>query len=325
MLYCHGKYTEMAKLKAVVLPGKTGIDGKTNIKIRLTHDKKSREIRTPHYINPKFMGRDGIIKQTYPSHEKLNMALNLILSEYNGILEGIGKDIIYMDINTIANKLRRHDGTGEGIIRYMEERIKILRLEKRHSYADTYHATIKHLRVFAGKNEILFKEINLDFLHRFERHLLKEKKINTARIYLNNIRAVFNHAIDNDIIRQELFPFRKFLVKKEQTTKRNLSIEQIQKLLVQDLTPARQKAMDLFMLSFYLQGMNFKDMLFLTAKNVSKGRIIYKRYKTGSELSVKIQPESGVILAKYRGERYLLQCMDQMNNKRKTLAYKDIK
>jgi hypothetical protein len=55
----------MAKLKPVVLRDKIGVDGNTNIKIRITHGGKSREIRTPYYIDPKFMGSDGVINNKY--------------------------------------------------------------------------------------------------------------------------------------------------------------------------------------------------------------------------------------------------------------------
>ncbi|HUX56266.1 MAG TPA: site-specific integrase [Bacteroidales bacterium] len=315
----------MASLKPVLKNDFIKADGKVNIKIRISHDGKTRYIKTPWDIKPRFMNQDGTINNKYPGQSKLNMALYLLLTEYNGILEGIGKDIIYMDINTIVNKLRRHQESGEGFIRYIKERIRTLKSEKRFSYAETYEATIKHLEACTGKKEILFKEINLEFLNRFERYLLgKDKKINTVRIYLNNIRAVFNHAIDNDIIKQELFPFRKFRVKEERTAKRNLDAGEIRKLLSQELSPARQRALDLFMLSFYLLGMNFKDMLFLTPKSVSKGRIIYRRYKTGGEFSVKIQPEAKALLDKYKGERYLLRFMEGKNLKRKTEPYKDI-
>ncbi len=315
----------MASLKPVLKNYFVKESGKSTIFIRISHDGKTRYIKTPWEIESRFMNQDGTINGKYPGQAKLNLALYSLLSEYNGILDNIGKDIINIDINTLTNKLRRHQGSGEGFMKYIKERIKILRSEKRFSYAGTYEATIKHLKDFTNREEILFKEINLDFLNRFERHLAtKGKRINTIRIYLNNIRTVFNHAIDNDIIKQELFPFRKFKVKEEMTMKRNLDVEEIKKLLSQNLSLPRQRALDLFMLSFYLLGINFKDLLFLTPENLFKGRIEYIRAKTGTKLSVKMQPEALRIIDKYKGEKYLLRFMDYQNPKRKTVAYMDV-
>ena len=325
MLYLHSNYTPMASLKPTLKNDFVKADGKGNIKIRISHDGKVRYISTPFNIESRYMNADGTINSKYPGQSKLNLSINLLLAEYNRILEDIGKDIIYMDINTIVKKLRLNKEGGASFIKYINQRIITLKQEKRFSYAETYEATIKHMEAFAEKKDVLFKEINLDFLKRFERHLLsKGKKVNTVRIYLNNIRAVFNHAIDNDVIRLELFPFRKFRVKKEQSAKKNLDVSEIKKLLSLDLSPARQRALDLFMLSFYLLGMNFKDMLFLTPESVSKGRIVYKRYKTGGEFSVLIHPFAQAIIDKYKGERYLLRFAENINPKRKTVGYKDI-
>lgn len=158
-----------------------------------------------------------------------------------------------------------------------------------------------------------------------ERYLIKAgKKPNSIRIYINNLRATFNHAIDNDVIKQELFPFRKFKTKSAQTEKRNLTAAEIRKLLKLKLSPAQQTAMDLFMLSFYMAGINFKDMLFLTPKNVFKGRVTYKRAKTGKSISVKLWPETLRLIKKYEGKVLLLHFSEDTNQKRKTVQYKDI-
>lgn len=317
----------MASLKPV-LSNFIKADGKCNIKIRISHHAsgdpkgKTRYISTPWSIELRFMNIDGTINSKYPGQSKLNLAINLLLAEYNGILEGIGKDIRYMDINTLTKKLRQNEPEGTDFTKYTKSRIRILKEEKRFAQAESYETTIMHLKVFALKDDILFKEINLDFLQRFERHL-SGKKVNTIRAYMNNIRAIFNHAIDNDVIKIELFPFRKFKIKEEKTRKRNLDIAEIRKLLSIDLNIFQQRAMDLFMLSFYLLGMNFKDMLYLTPADVNRGRIEYGRAKTGKNFSIKIYPPAMRIIEKYKGKKYLLKFLEQSNPKRDK-AYKDV-
>lgn len=315
----------MASLKPVIRPSQVKIDKKCNIKIRICHNRKVAYLKTQWNIEPKFMNEDGTINNKYPGQLKLNLALYGLLSELNGQLESIGKDINYMDIHTLVAKLKRHEESGESIIKYMQERIKTLRSERRMSYADTYEATIKHMKDFTEKDDIAFREITLDFLQRFERYLVKaKKKPNTIRIYINNIRAVFNHAIDNDVIKQELFPFRKFKTRSEHTEKRNLDAAEIKKLLKLKLQPAHQKALDLFMLSFYMGGINFKDMLSLTHKNVFKGRVTYRRAKTGQNISIKLWPETIRLVKKYEGKDMLLHFSEDINDKRKTVQYKDV-
>lgn len=50
-------------------------------------------------------------------------------------------------------------------------------------------------------------------------------KTNSISIHLRNIRAVFNHAIDNE--ETELYPFRKFTIEREETRKRSLKPDQL--------------------------------------------------------------------------------------------------
>lgn len=290
--------------------------GKSTIFIRISHDGKTRYIKTAWEVEEKYMNPNGTINTRHPDASQMNLNLNLLLAEYNEVINGIGKDIIFMDINTIVSKLRRHQENGEGIIRYFNERIKVLYSENRDSYADTYKATIKWLKEYTGKDEVLFKEVNLDFLTKFERYLKRSnKKVNTIRIYLNNIRAVFNHAIDNDIIKIELFPFRKFKVDQEETDYRNLTVVDIKKLMTGPYTLAQKKAVDIWMLSFFLIGINLKDLLYSTKDNIKKGRLIYKRFKTRKKvkdkLSVKITPEALHIIERYKGNKYLLDLLDE--------------
>ncbi|MEN8250290.1 MAG: hypothetical protein ABFS32_15255 [Bacteroidota bacterium] len=55
---------------------------------------------------------------------------------------------------------------------------------------------------------------------------------------------------------------------------------------------SQQRAMDLFLLSFYLIGINFKDLLYARKEDVYKGRLEYNRAKTNRAYSIKIVPEA---------------------------------
>jgi integrase len=318
----------MASLKPV-LRDFVKESGKSTIFIRISHEGKTRYIKTTYEIEPKFMNLDGTISGKYPGQAKLNLNINILLSEYNSILADIGNDIAYMDINSIVKRLHNNQGGSVDIIKYFAERIRVLQSEGRTSYADTYLATVKWMKEFAHKSNILFTEVNLDFLNRFERWLLIEgKKVNTVRIYLNAIKAVLNHARDNDIIKIDLAFLRKFRVKKEKRDHRNLVAADIKKLRALSLSPARERALDLWLLSYYMLGMNFKDLLYLTPGNIKKGRIEFLRFKTKHKKpikqSVKFVPEAQEIINKYKGDKYLMRFMEEKTQNRKTPAYKDI-
>lgn len=310
----------MPSLKVVLRKDVVNADGKANIKIRISHHRagdpkcKTRCIRTPYYIEPHYLGDDGLVKTSYPGHVSLNGSLMLQLHGYNNIIAGIGPDVIYMDINTIINRLTAYTTYGSSLTSYMKHRITELRKEGRHAYADSYFYTLGHLEVYTRREDIRFSEITVAFLKDFEAHLRHDLSLrtNTIRIYLNNIRAVFYHAIDREIIRGDLSPFRKYKIAQEKTRPRPLDVKELKKLLSlrNKLTRQQLRAVDLFFLSFYLCGMNFKDLLHLRPADLVKGRIEYNRFKTGRAYSVKVLPEAKKIIDRHRGEKYLLNIMD---------------
>ncbi len=305
----------MASLKPV-LKNYTKDSGKSTIFIRISHDGKTRYVKSIYEIEPKFMNIDGSISSKYPGHAKLNLNLNLLMSEYNGILADIGRDIAYMNINTILSKLRKNESQGASFTRYIKQRIEKLTQEERFGYATHHMATLKWMKEFARHDEILFKEINKDFLEKFELYLdYAGKRVNTRRLYLNCIRTIFNLAIDDDTIKIALFPFRKFRIRSENPEKPSLTINEMKRLQMGPHLPGQMRAIEFFMLSFYLIGMNCKDMLYLSRNNIKRDRIVYKRSKTEHRvkemLSVKIMPQVRALFEKYRGEKYLLNPLDK--------------
>jgi len=156
-----------------------------------------------------------------------------------------------------------------------------------------------------------FKTMDRRWLTAFESWMLSRMKINSAGIHLRNIRAIFNYAIDEEIT--TLYPFRKFHIKKEETIKRSLSIDQLRLLKDYPVLGYQKKYRDLFMLIFYLIGINAADLFNITDINPD-GRIEYYRAKTHKLYSIKVEPEALEIINRYKGNKYLLYVMDTYKN-----------
>ena len=132
---------------------------------------------------------------------------------------------------------------------------------------------------------------------------------NSRAVYMRNIRAVFNDAIDDNLTTN--YPFRKFSIKKAPTKKRNLSVEELRMLRDYPIVNAfQEKYRDIFMLCFYMRGINMVDLLGLKKSNIRAGRVNYIRSKTGKAYSVKIEPEIRALLDRYEGEEYLIDICD---------------
>ena len=132
---------------------------------------------------------------------------------------------------------------------------------------------------------------------------------NSRAVYFRNIRSVVNDAIDEKLT--TTYAFRKFSIKKSPTKKRNLSVEELRMLRDYPIVNEFQKKYrDIFMLCFYLHGINAVDLLGLKKSNIRLGRINYIRSKTGKPYSVKIEPEAKALLDRYKGRDYLIDVCD---------------
>lgn len=129
---------------------------------------------------------------------------------------------------------------------------------------------------------------------------------NTISIYIRCIRAVFNYGIDEGYT--TAYPFRRFRLPRQQTRHRALTVGQLRAIHDYRGEPFLYKYRDIFMLMFYLGGINIKDLL-LNA-TVERGRLLYRRSKTGRLFDIKIEPEAQEIIDRYHGTDSLLNVMD---------------
>lgn len=96
-----------------------------------------------------------------------------------------------------------------------------------------------HLGRFCpGLERLSFEDITRDWLTEFDKFLSRTAPARNARnIYLRNVRAVFNWAIDEGLT--EAYPFRRFKIKAEATRKRSLPVEDLRLLLGFDVEEHR--------------------------------------------------------------------------------------
>ena len=126
-------------------------------------------------------------------------------------------------------------------------------------------------------------------------------RMNTVSLYNRVLRAVYNYALDEEIIQTNKRPFRKSFTGQEKTRKRAVSQEVIKTLILFPLTAKKQLefARDLFLFSIYMQGMPFVDIAYLRKEQMKNGFISYKRKKTNQYLTVKLHDKAKAIINKY--------------------------
>lgn len=168
-----------------------------------------------------------------------------------------------------------------------------------------YEMTLRKMGEYCDVGRLRFADISVGWLRDFEQWLGATCSVNTRGIHLRNIRAVMNAAIDEGVVPADLYPFRRFKIKKEETMKRSLSVGDLRRLRDYPCEGWQRKYVDVFMLSFYLAGINLVDLMGLPPLGAD-GVIRYRRSKTGVLCQLSVPPEARAIIERYRGERHLL-------------------
>ena len=172
---------------------------------------------------------------------------------------------------------------------------------------EIYRTTLSKVLAFGGKT-LKMEDINLKWLHQFEMYLAKTQGVNGRAIYLRSLRAVCNYALHTNSI--SYYPFQNFSIKQEPTRKRSVSVELFREFLDYPTTERNMMFRDYFLLMFYLIGINSKDLLLASGKQIINNRLEYIREKTHKKYSIRIEPEAEELLKRYKGKNYLLEAMD---------------
>ncbi|MCD8208349.1 MAG: phage integrase SAM-like domain-containing protein [Bacteroidales bacterium] len=122
---------------------------------------------------------------------------------------------------------------------------------------------------------------------------------NSRAGYLVRLKSVVFAAEREGLCRAD--GVRSVTLRMEQTRPRDLSVEELRRLRDLPLSGEAAVARDLFMLTFYLIGINGADLLALTPDSVRNGRVEYRRAKTGRLYSIRVEPEAREIMDRYGG------------------------
>ena len=89
------------------------------------------------------------------------------------------------------------------------EYIRELEEQGREGTRISYQTTLNSFHNF--KTKLRLTDINKEFLQRYEAYMKKlGKSPSTIGIYLRQLRAIINRAIDKGVLKQEQYPFKNF-------------------------------------------------------------------------------------------------------------------
>ena len=286
------------------------------LKLAIRHKHKTAFISLGVSIMPdQWDGNPNKIKNR-PDKQVLNNVISRRVVEIESLLMKIAAsgELNGCDATQIKNRILKEINPEEDTTdNFLANRfLAFIDSKEKKGTKSVYLQTYRRLESFAENlGNLKFEDITKDWLTSFENFLAQTESKNTRNIHLRNIRAVFNEAIDDEIT--TFYPFRKFKIRPVATPKRSLSVDQLRTLFqFSPIEEHSEKYLDMFKLIFFLVGINIVDLCNLM--EINNGRIEYYRAKTNRLYSIKVEPEAMDIINKYRGEKYLLNIMDNRSD-----------
>lgn len=178
-----------------------------------------------------------------------------------------------------------------------------------------YNVVINKLKEYAG-DKIEFKEVTVEFLRKYVSWLRSEKKndVNTYTTDLRKIRAVFNAAINEDLIDYSVNPFRKIKIETKRTTKQRLTLEELGAIRNLNLDEGGYiwHARNIFLFCLNCMGMRVGSALKLKSADIQGASLYYQMNKGGKSKNIELTGEALEIIGRYpeRG-KYLFPYLER--------------
>lgn len=268
----------MAKLNAVIIPGKALKGGRHKIRISVSHNSEFRYIATDIILNSAREFKNGqIVKR--PDAALLNTKLRGILQRYQQVIDELEyvngltcPELVFQIKNAGNHRHRTLKSIYEEYIEYARLKPGTLRF---------YASSINCIMECVG-DRLLMENINHSTILTLDKFMREDKKLkpSTIRNKLVFLMVLMNYAKRCGYVQYRADPFFGYELPKAEVRQSWLSVDEVR--AIRDYEPSTKGqalAKDLFMLSYYLGGINMIDLQDIDF-NENSTRIHYVRKKT---------------------------------------------
>lgn len=302
--------TVKVKFRASSKPGKEG-----TLFFQVIHGRVTRQIATGYKIFERewdAAGSEIILADNEPLRHDYLLSVKEALAAESSKLKGIiarldktGDNYSVEKIVELANAPKSDDG----FIAFAQRLTGQLKQIGKKRTADTYTTVLNSFKRFRKEQDLPLDDVDSALVMEYETWL-KENGIckNTVSFYMRNLRAIYNRAAADGLVRQTR-PFARIYTGVARTAKRAITADDVRRLMALPLPPqsAAAFARDIFLFSFYTCGMSFVDIAHLKRSDIRGRYLCYRRQKTGQAIRVRWQPCMQQLVKKYRrpGSPYL--------------------
>ena len=297
----------MATIKLAILKHTQAKDGSYKIRIAIGHKQETHYIITRYRVTKWSNFQNGIVINQ-PDANYINVKLRSLLNDYDTRLDNI-PNLGDLTCGQLRDRLRDmpssiSSATIQGVA---DEYTAILRKEHRNSYAQIIDTMVRKFLEYTN-GDIYMQNITTSTIDGYSHHLRSQGLAPAYQtMCLANIRTLVNRAIKLQLVRYDVHPFMYWHATQAEPRELDIPVEEMRKFLTfQTKFRSKQRAVDFFILSYYLGGINLKDMIEIDFRGYKDHPILrYSRKKTrikkrsNQYIEFTIQPEAFPLIDKY--------------------------
>lgn len=282
-------------------------NGEWPIYIRMVHGRKSRLLPTG------LVATDGDLHGKELRDSLLIDKTDALMKRMRDNCNAYGGDITQLGIDVVARIAQRRSDFDRNFFSYADRLIARLKAEGSEGTARAKATAVNSLRAFVGRDVLHYEEMTVRLLSDWKERLRAEGR-QMSKNYVTHVASIYRSACkdlndeDEGVVRVKNDPFRK--VKPDRTPdtrKRALDPYDIVRISEADLKGGSMASLarDVFMISFYLIGMNGADLY--EARQPIGGRLEYNRRKTrgrrtdGAFMSIRLEDELAPYIERHKG------------------------
>ena len=272
----------MVTIKLAVLRHTRAKDGSYKIRISVGHKSETHYIVTRYKVASLANFVNGTVVGQ-PDAKYINVKLRSLLNDYDQRLEGIPNtgDLSCRELRDLLERIP-NTGSSPTLQSISDEYCQLLIREDRQNYARIIHYMTRKFLAYTG-GDILLSQITTATIDGYQ-HYLRQRGTSPSytTMCMTNIRTLVNRAVKMQLVRYDVHPFLYWKATRSEPRELDIPVEDMRKFITyRTAYKSRQRAVDLFLLSYYLGGINLIDLIAYDFRGYREKRTIrYIRHKT---------------------------------------------
>lgn len=266
----------MATFSITIVPAFVLKDGKHTVRISVRHNGQTKYIPTEYTIDSEKEIKNGkIIKR--PDKDIMNIKLRKLVNEYEERYERVPFSNA-LTCAQLLNAIKNNTCSDHRTLKDIADEYINLMEDERGKTKKLYTLASGRFLSFFGEDSLI-EQITPITINKYILYLQKSKLSQTSiNIYITLLKVIINYAVKMRYAKFEVDPFVTAKVPSARKRDTHISIEELRR--IRDYDPTTHNMMvirDIFMLTYYLAGMNLVDML---EYDFNQDEICYIRKKT---------------------------------------------